>query len=137
MVVVSNLLTNTSTLQGFNNAGNSGNYTGFNIESKESHVNETNGDEIKTNVFHVYGNDLNHAPIYLGQNFTLAAGTWTISFLARNNSSGNEKNKVSFYTDDCANRGWTPLGTSDDIDNVWRKHKITFTTSKTTYVTKS
>ena len=128
-----NLLTNTSTLQGFNNAGNSGNYTGFNIESKESHVNETNGDEIKTNVFHVYGNDLNHAPIYLGQNFTLAAGTWTISFLARNNSSGNEKNKVSFYTDDCANRGWTPLGTSDDIDNVWRKHKITFTTSKTTY----
>lgn len=128
-----NLLTNTSTLQGFNNAGNSGNYTGFNIESKESHVNETNGDEIKTNVFHVYGNDLNHVPIYLGQNFTLAAGTWTISFLARNNSSGNEKNKVSFYTDDCANRGWTPLGTSDDIDNVWRKHKITFTTSKTTY----
>lgn len=128
-----NLLTNTLTLQGFNNAGNSGNYTGFNIESKESHINETNGDEIKTSVFHVYGNDLNHAPIYLGQNFTLPVGTWTISFLARNNSTGNEKNKLSFYTDDCANRGWTPLGTSDDIDNVWRKHQITFTTSKTTF----
>ena len=128
-----NLLTNTPTLQGFNNAGNNGNYTGFNIESKESHVNETNGDEIKTNVFHVYGNDLNHAPIYLGQNFTLPAGTWTLSFLARNNSASNEKNKLSFYTDDYANQGWTPLGTSDDIDNVWRKHKITFSTSKTTY----
>lgn len=128
-----NLLTNTLTLQGFNNAGNSGNYTGFNIESKESHINETNGDEIKTSVFRVYGNDLNHAPIYLGQNFTLPVGTWTISFLARNNSTGNEKNKLSFYTDDCANRGWTPLGTSDDIDNVWRKHQITFTTSKTTF----
>lgn len=128
-----NLLTNTLTLQGFNNAGNSGNYTGFNIESKESHINETNGDEIKTSVFHVYGNDLNNTPIYLGQNFTLPVGTWTISFLARNNSTGNEKNKLSFYTDDCANRGWTPLGTSDDIDNVWRKHQITFTTSKTTF----
>lgn len=128
-----NLLTNTLTLQGFNNAGNSGNYTGFNIESKESHINETNGDEIKTSVFHVYGNDLNNTPIYLGQNFTFPVGTWTISFLARNNSTGNEKNKLSFYTDDCANRGWTPLGTSDDIDNVWRKHQITFTTSKTTF----
>lgn len=128
-----NLLTNTLTLQGFNNAGNSGNYTGFNIESKESHINETNGDEIKTSVFRVYGNDLNNTPIYLGQNFTLPVGTWTISFLARNNSTGNEKNKLSFYTDDCANRGWTPLGTSDDIDNVWRKHQITFTTSKTTF----
>lgn len=128
-----NLLTNTYTLHNFSNAGNAGEATGFGIESGDSHKNELNAGEISTNVFHIYAKDLNHAPVYFGQNFTLPKGTWTLSFLARNNSTGNEKNKLSFYTDDCANRGWTPLGTSDDIDNVWRKHQITFTTSKTTF----
>lgn len=128
-----NLLTNTYTLHNFSNAGNAGEATGFEIESGDSHKNELNAGEISTNVFHIYAKDLNHAPVYFGQNFTLPKGTWTLSFLARNNSTGNEKNKLSFYTDDCANRGWTPLGTSDDIDNVWRKHQITFTTSKTTF----
>lgn len=126
-----NLLVNTATLTGFNNAGNSGQGTGFSIEKKSDHINDPGGNEIKTKVARVYASDTNHAPVYFGQNFTLPAGTWTLSFLARNNSNRNETNSLSFFTDDCANRGWQPLGTTT-IDNVWKKHAITFTTTKTT-----
>ena len=126
-----NLLANTATLKGFNNAGNSGQGTGFSIEQKSVHINDPGGNEIKTKVAHVYAPDTNHAPVYFGQNFTLPAGTWTLSFLARNNSNRNETNSLSFFTDDCANRDWQPLGTTT-IDSVWKKHAITFTTTKTT-----
>ncbi|MGF0085062.1 BppU family phage baseplate upper protein [Lactobacillus johnsonii] len=129
-----NLLTNTATLKGFNNGGDSGQGTGFSIDQKDDYINDPGGNEIKTKVAHVYAPDTNHAPFYFGQNFTLPVGTWTLSFLARNNSNSNETNSISFFTDDCANRGWQPLGTTT-IDNVWKKHVITFTTTKTTVET--
>ena len=125
-----NLLTNTYTLRNFNNAGNAGETTGFGIDSGDSHKNELNAGEISTNVFHVYAKDLNHAPVYFGQNFTLPKGTWTLSFLVRHNGSSEQKIRLSFYTEDCANRGWIPLGTSDEIDNIWKRHQITFTTTQ-------
>lgn len=125
-----NLLTNTYTLRNFNNAGNAGEATGFGIDSGDSHKNELNAGEISTNVFHVYAKDLNHAPVYFGQNFTLPKGTWTLSFLVRHNGSSEQKIRLSFYTEDCANRGWIPLGTSDEIDNIWKRHQITFTTTQ-------
>lgn len=128
-----NLLTNTYTLHNFNNAGNAGEATGFGIESGNSHKNELNAGEISTNVFHIYAKDLNHAPVYFGQNFTLPKGTWTLSFLVRHNGSSEQKIRLSFYTDDCANRGWIPLGTSDEIDNIWKRHQITFTTTQETF----
>lgn len=125
-----NLLTNTYTLRNFNNSGNAGEATGFGIDSGDSHKNELNAGEISTNVFHVYAKDLNHAPVYFGQNFTLPKGTWTLSFLVRHNGSSEQKIRLSFYTEDCANRGWIPLGTSDEIDNIWKRHQITFTTTQ-------
>lgn len=128
-----NLLTNTYTLHNFSNAGNAGEATGFGIDSGDSHKNELNAGEISTNVFHIYAKDLNHAPVYFGQNFTLPKGTWTLSFLVRHNGSSEQKIRLSFYTDDCANRGWIPLGTSDEIDNIWKRHQITFTTTQETF----
>ena len=128
-----NLLTNTYTLHNFNNAGNAGEATGFGIESGNSHKNELNAGEISTNVFHIYAKDLNHAPVYFGQNFTLPKGTWTLSFLVRHNGSSEQKIRLSFYTEDCANRGWIPLGTSDEIDNIWKRNQITFTTTQETF----
>ncbi|MGY0445000.1 gp58-like family protein [Lactobacillus johnsonii] len=128
-----NLLTNTYTLRNFNNAGNAGEATGFEIDSGDSHKNELNAGEISTNVFHVYAKDLNHAPVYFGQNFTLPKGTWTLSFLARHNGSSEQKIRTRFYTDDSANFGWNPLGVSDDISNVWEKHQIQFSVTKETY----
>lgn len=128
-----NLLTNTYTLHNFNNAGNAGEATGFGIESGNSHKNELNAGEISTNVFHIYAKDLNHAPVYFGQNFTLPKGTWTLSFLVRHNGSSEQKIRLSFYTEDCANRGWIPLGKSDEIDNIWKRHQITFTTTQETF----
>lgn len=128
-----NLLTNTYTLHNFSNAGNAGEATGFGIDSGDSHKNELNAGEISTNVFHIYAKDLNHAPVYFGQNFTLPKGTWTLSFLVRHNGSSEQKIRLSFYTDDCANRGWIPLGTSDEIDNIWERHQITFTTTQETF----
>lgn len=128
-----NLLVNTATLKGFNNAGNSGQGTGFSIDQKKDYIKDPGGNEIKTKVFHVYGRDTNHAPVYFGQNFTLPAGTWTLSFLARHYGKSNEKIHVNFYTDDCANFNWYPLGSTTDIDNVWRKYQITFTTAKVTF----
>lgn len=128
-----NLLANTATLTGFNNSGNSGQETGFSIEQKSDHINDPGGNEIKTKVARVYGPDTNHVPVYFGQNLTLPAGTWTLSFLARYNGKSNEKIHLNFYTDDCANFNWNPLGSTTDIDNVWRKYQITFTTSKTTF----
>lgn len=128
-----NLLTNTYTLHNFSNAGNAGEATGFGIDSGDSHKNELNAGEISTNVFHIYAKDLNHAPVYFGQNFTLPKGTWTLSFLVRHNGSSEQKIRLSFYTEDCANRGWIPLGTSDEIDNIWKRHQITFTTTQETF----
>lgn len=128
-----NLLTNTYTLRNFNNAGNAGEATGFEIDSGDSHKNELNAGKIRTNVFHVYAKDLNHAPVYFGQNFTLPKGTWTLSFLARHNGSSEQKIRTRFYTEDSANFGWNPLGVSDDISNVWEKHQIQFSVTKETY----
>lgn len=128
-----NLLTNTYTLRNFNNGGNAGEATGFGIDSGDSHKSELNAGKIRTNVFHVYAKDLNHAPVYFGQNFTLPKGTWTLSFLARHNGSGEQKIRTRFYTEDSANFGWNPLGVSDDISNVWEKHQIQFSVTKETY----
>lgn len=128
-----NLLTNTYTLHNFSNAGNAGEATGFGIDSGDSHKSELNAGKIRTNVFHVYAKDLNHAPVYFGQNFTLPKGTWTLSFLARHNGSSEQKIRLRFYTEDSANFGWNPLGVSDDISNVWEKHQIQFSVTKETY----
>lgn len=128
-----NLLTNTYTLRNFNNGGNAGEATGFGIDSGDSHKSELNAGKIRTNVFHVYAKDLNHAPVYFGQNFTLPKGTWTLSFLARHNGSSEQKIRTRFYTEDSANFGWNPLGVSDDISNVWEKHQIQFSVTKETY----
>lgn len=128
-----NLLTNTYTLRNFNNGGNAGEATGFGIDSGDSHKSELNAGKIRTNVFHVYAKDLNHAPVYFGQNFTLPKGTWTLSFLARHNGSSEQKIRLRFYTEDSANFGWNPLGVSDDISNVWEKHQIQFSVTKETY----
>lgn len=128
-----NLLANTAIFRGFNNGGNSGQGTGFSIDQKKDYIKDPGSNEIKTKVFHVYAPDTQHAPVYFGQDFTLPAGTWTLSFLVRHNGKSNEKIHLNFYTDDCANNNWYPLGSTADIDNVWRKHQITFTTSKTTF----
>lgn len=128
-----NLLANTATFKGFNNGGNSGQDTSFSIDLKDDYIKEPGGNEIKTKVLHLYAEDLNHAPAYFGQNFTLPEGTWTLSFLVRHNGSSEQKIRLSFYTDDCANRGWMPLGTTDEIDNIWKRHQITFTTTQETF----
>lgn len=128
-----NLLPNTATFKGFNNAGNSGPNTGFSIESSGPYLKDPNGNEIKTKVFHVFAQELQYAPIYFGQNFTLPPGTYSLSFLARHLGRDDEKVKLEFYTDDCANRGWNPLGVSDDISNIWKKHQIQFSVTKETY----
>lgn len=128
-----NLLPNTATFKGFNNAGNSGPNTGFSIESSGPYLKDPNGNEIKTKVFHVFAQELQYAPIYFGQNFTLPPGTYSLSFLARHFGRDDEKVKLEFYTDDCANRGWSPLGVSDDISNIWEKHQIQFSVTKETY----
>ena len=128
-----NLLANTAIFRGFNNGENSGQGTGFSIDQKKDYIKDPGSNEIKTKVFHVYAPDTQHAPVYFGQDFTLPAGTWTLSFLVRHNGKSNEKIHLNFYTDDCANRGWIPLGKSDEIDNIWKRHQITFTTSKTTF----
>lgn len=130
-----NLLNNTLTMTGFNNMGNRGENgndpsVNFSIDSKEEYLYLKNANEIKTNVFHVFAHEFNYAPVALGQDIYLPAGTWTLSFLARNNSNSSEVNTVSFYSDWCKNQGWAPLGTSDLIDEVWRSHKITFTTNQ-------
>ena len=128
-----NLLANTATLKGFHNNGNSGPNTGFSIESSGPYLKDPNGNEIKTKVFHVFAQELQYAPIYFGQNFTLPPGTYSLSFLARHKGRDDEKIKLEFYTNDCANRGWSPLGVSDDISNIWEKHQIQFSITKETY----
>lgn len=130
-----NLLQNTLTMKGFNNMNNRGESntdpnTNFTIDPKEEYQNEINAREIKTSVFHVYAHKLVNAPVALGQDIYLPAGTWTLSFLARNNTNSDETNTVSFFSNWCENNGWNPLGTSDLIDGVWRQHQITFTTSQ-------
>ena len=128
-----NLLANTATLKGFHNNGNSGPNTGFSIESSGPYLKDPNGNEIKTKVFHIFAQELQYAPIYFGQNFTLPPGTYSLSFLARHNGSSEQKIRLRFYTDDSANMGWNPLGVSDDISNIWEKHQIQFSITKETY----
>lgn len=128
-----NLLANTATFRGFNNAGNSGQGTGFSIDPKSGYINDPGGNKIKTKVFHSFAQELQCAPIYFGQNFTLPPGTYSLSFLARHNGSSEQKIRLRFYTDDCANMGWNPLGVSDDISNIWEKHQIQFSITKETY----
>lgn len=128
-----NLLANTATLKGFNNAGNSGQGTGFSIEQKSDHINDPGGNKIKTKVFHIFAQELQYAPIYFGQNFTLPPGTYSLSFLARHNGNSEQKIRLRFYTEDSANMGWNPLGVSDDISNIWEKHQIQFSITKETY----
>ena len=128
-----NLLVNTATLKGFNNAGNSGQGTGFSIDPKSGYINDPGGNKIKTKVFHSFAQELQYAPIYFGQNFTLPPGTYSLSFLARHNGSSEQKIRLRFYTEDSANMGWNPLGVSDDISNIWEKHQIQFSITKETY----
>lgn len=128
-----NLLANTATFRGFNNDGNSGQGTGFSIDPKSGYINDPGGNKIKTKVFHIFAQELQYAPIYFGQNFTLPPGTYSLSFLARHNGNSEQKIRLRFYTDDSANMGWNPLGVSDDISNIWEKHQIQFSITKETY----
>ena len=128
-----NLLANTATFRGFNNNGNSGQGTGFSIEQKSNYINDPGGNKIKTKVFHIFAQELQYAPIYFGQNFTLPPGTYSLSFLARHNGNSEQKIRLRFYTEDSANMDWNPLGVSDDISNIWEKHQIQFSITKETY----
>ena len=128
-----NLLVNTTTFRGFNNDGHSGQKTGFSIDPKSGYINDPGGNKIKTKVFHSFAQELQYAPIYFGQNFTLPPGIYSLSFLARHNGSSEQKIRLRFYTDDSANMGWNPLGVSDDISNIWEKHQIQFSITKETY----
>lgn len=130
-----NLLVNTDQMTHFNNLGNKGDLTGYSIDDKASYTEDLNAKEIKTNVFHAFGSTLTKAPVALAQDVYLPAGTWTLSFLGRNNGSeisndSYKTNTVSLFSDWSDNHNNTPLGTSDLMDNVWRLHQITFTTSE-------
>ena len=130
-----NLLVNTDRMTHFNNLGNKGDSTGYSIDDKASYTEDLNAKEIKTNVFHAFGSTLTKAPVALAQDVYLPAGTWTLSFLGRNNGnkSSNDTpktNTVSLFSDWSDSHDNAPLGTSDLMDNVWKLHKITFTTSE-------
>ncbi|WP_087285212.1 BppU family phage baseplate upper protein [Lactobacillus johnsonii] len=126
-----NLLANTKDFSGFSSyKATDGANNGFTFDKKEEYSNDENHSMIRTKVAHVYGSNMKNAPLKFGQNVTLPAGTYTLSFLARHNGNRDEVRNLDLYSDWTDVHGGQSHGTSDDIHGVWEKHHITFTTSQ-------
>ena len=126
-----NLLANTENFSGFfSYKVTDGANNGFTFDEKEGHSNDENYSMIRTKVAHVYGSNMENAPLSFGQNITLPAGTYTLSFLARHNGKRDEVRNLDLYSDWTDGHGGKSHGESDDIHGIWEKHHITFTTSQ-------
>ena len=123
-----NLLTNTATFIGFNNFGNVGAHGGgYGIDVIADHKNETNINLVKTHIMHIYGDAARYAPLGFSQNVFLPAGTYTLSFVARTNQTGQPDFHFSLFSDWTDQHGGAPLGTSDGVNSTWGRHSLTFT----------
>lgn len=126
-----NLLANTENFSGFfSYKATDGANNGFSFDKKEGYSNDENYSMIRTQVAHVYGSNMKNAPLSFGQNITLPAGTYTLSFLARHNGKRDEVRNLDLYSDWTDGHGGQSHGESDDIHGIWEKHHITFTTSQ-------
>lgn len=126
-----NLLANTKDFSGFfSYKVTDGANNGFTFDEKEGYSNDENYSMIRTKVAHVYGSNMKNAPLSFGQNITLPAGTYTLSFLARHNGKRDEVRNLDLYSDWTDGHGGKSHGESDDIHGIWEKHHITFTTSQ-------
>ena len=127
-----NLLANTKDFSGFfSYKVTDGANNGFTVDKKEEYYsNDENYSMIRTKVAHVYGSNMENAPLAFGQNITLPAGTYTLSFLARHNGKRDEVRNLDLYSDWTDGHGGKSHGASDDIHGIWEKHHITFTTSQ-------
>ena len=126
-----NLLANTENFSGFfSYKVTDGANNGFAFDKKEEYSNDENYSMIRTKVAHVYGSNMKNAPLGFGQNITLPAGTYTLSFLARHNGKRDEVRNLDLYSDWTDGHGGKNHGESDDIHGIWEKHHITFTTSQ-------
>lgn len=126
-----NLLANTENFSGFfSYKVTDGANNGFIFDKKEGYFNDENYSMIRTKVAHVYGSNMKNAPLGFGQNITLPAGTYTLSFLARHNGKRDKVRHLDLYSDWTDGHGGQSHGESDDIHGIWEKHHITFTTSQ-------
>ena len=126
-----NLLANTEDFSGFvSYKVTDGAKNGFTFDEKEGYSNDENYSMIRTKVAHVYGSNMKNVPLKFGQNVTLPAGTYTLSFLARHNGKRDEVRNLDLYSDWTDDHGGQSHGESDDIHGIWEKHHITFTTSQ-------
>ncbi|MGE9987312.1 BppU family phage baseplate upper protein [Lactobacillus johnsonii] len=126
-----NLLANTENFSGFvSYKVTDGANNGFTFDKKEKYSNDENYSMIRTKVAHVYGSNMKNVPLNFGQNVTLPAGTYTLSFLARHNGKRDRVRNLDLYSDWTDDHGGQSHGESDDIHGIWEKHHITFTTSQ-------
>lgn len=126
-----NLLANTENFSGFvSYKVTDGANNGFTFDKKEEYSNDENYSMIRTKVAHVYGSNMKNVPLNFGQNVTLPAGTYTLSFLARHNGKRDRVINLDLYSDWTDGHGGQSHGESDDIHGIWEKHHITFTTSQ-------
>lgn len=126
-----NLLANTENFSGFvSYKVTDGANNGFTFDKKEEYSNDENYSMIRTKVAHVYGSNMKNVPLNFGQNVTLPAGTYTLSFLARHNGKRDRVRNLDLYSDWTDDHGGQSHGESDDIHGIWEKHHITFTTSQ-------
>ncbi len=126
-----NLLANTEDFSGFfSYKVTDGAFNGFSFDKKEGYSNDENYSMIRTKVAHVYGSNMKNVPLNFGQNVTLPAGTYTLSFLARHNGRRDKVRNLDLYSDWTNDHGGQSHGESDDIHGIWEKHHITFTTSQ-------
>ena len=126
-----NLLANTENFSGFvSYKVTDGANNGFAFDKKEGYSNDENYSMIRTKVAHVYGSNMKNVPLNFGQNVTLPAGTYTLSFLARHNGKRDRVINLDLYSDWTDGHGGQSHGESDDIHGIWEKHHITFTTSQ-------
>lgn len=99
-----------------------------NFDDSFSYQNDANYKFIQTKkVAHLWGDNATEASLHYAQPLTLKKGTYTVSFLARNNGNNFPSFGLELYSSYTNTHGGNPHGmTKSKLSNVWSSYSITF-----------
>ena len=123
-----NLFRNTNKLDQFWKVLPQGSDSHGNAEEAATHATDVNHELIETeSVFHTWGTQAMDVGLETTQPIYFEPGSYTISFLARNNGTDVSSFNLQLFSDYSDKHGGTPIGTtSTELTNAWQQYSITF-----------
>lgn len=102
--------------------------SGFGLEdTAQVHSNEPNANLLlSSKTIHCWANQALDAFVNMTKKLSVDAGTYTLSFVARDNGGDNPSFNLSLYSDYTDTHGGKPLANTPVLTHTWKQYAMTF-----------